>query len=138
MAYDDDLRQKLLHAVDTQQASQTRLAEIFGVSLSWVKGVVRRRRETGNCHTLPHRGGRRPTLSTAQRDEIQQYLAAHDDVLLRELQAWLTAQHRLTLSLSSLSRLLTAMDWPRKKSHCTPANATHPQTNKSGKPGMPK
>ena len=38
MAYDDDLRQKLLHAVDTRQASQTRLAEIFGVSLSWSPG----------------------------------------------------------------------------------------------------
>jgi transposase len=88
MAYADDLRQKLLHAVDTQQASQARLAAVFGVSLSWVKGVVRRRRETGNVHALPHRGGRRPKLSVAQRDEVQRYLATHDDVLLRELQAW--------------------------------------------------
>lgn len=115
MAYDDDLRQKLLQAIDTQQASQARLAEIFGVSLSWVKGVVRRRRETGNPHALPHRGGRRPKLSAAQRDDMQQYLATHDDVLLRELQSWLQTQHRLTWSLSSLSRFLTAANWPRKK-----------------------
>ena len=123
MAYDEDLRQKLLQAVDTQQASQARLAEIFGVSLSWVKGIVRRRRETGNPHALPHRGGRRPKLSAAQRDEIQHYLATHDDVLWRELQGWLQAQHRLTLSLSSLSRFLAATNWPRKKNHCTPPNA---------------
>lgn len=132
MAYDDDLRQKLLHAVDTRQASQARLAEIFGVSLSWVKGVVRRRRETGGCHALPHRGGRRPKLSAVQREAIQQYLAAHDDILLRELQQWLGSQHRLALSLSSLSRLLAAMDWPRKKSHSTPASATPQRTGKSG------
>jgi len=56
MAYDDDLRQKVLRAVDTHQGSQARLAEIFGVSLSWVKGIVRRRRETGNSHALQHRG----------------------------------------------------------------------------------
>ena len=115
MAYDDDWRQKVLHAVDTKQASPVHPAEIFAVSLSWLKGVVRRRRETGNCHALPHRGGRRPKLSAAQRDQRQQYLATHDDVLLRELQGWLQTQHRLTLSLSSLSRLLTALNWPRKK-----------------------
>jgi len=132
MAYDDDLRQKLLQAVDRRQASQARLAEIFGVSLSWVKGVVRRRRETGHCHALPFRGGRRPKLSAAQRDEVQQYVAAHDDILLRELQQWLESRHRLALSLSSLSRLLAALDWPRKKSHSTPASATRPRTNKSG------
>jgi transposase len=135
MAYDNDLRQKLLQAIDTQQASQTRLAEIFGVSLSWLKGVVRRRRETGNCQALPPRGGRRPKLSVAQRDELQRYLAAHDDVLLRELQGWLETNHRLALSLSSLSRLLAAMDWPRKKSHSTPPSATRRPTNRSGRPG---
>ena len=135
MAYDEDLRQKLLQAVDTQQASQARLAEIFGVSLSWVKGIVRRRRETGNPHALPHRGGRRPKLSAAQRDEIQHYLATPDDVLLRELQGWLQAQHRLTLSLSSLSRFLAATNWPRKKSHSMPANVTPQPIKTSGRLG---
>jgi transposase len=115
MAYDDDLRQKVLHALDTQQASQAQLARLLGVSLSWIKGVVRRRRETGNPHALPPRGGRRPKLSAAQREAVEQYLAAHDDVLLRELQAWLQAQYRVPLSLSSLSRLLAALSWPRKK-----------------------
>ncbi len=122
MAYDDDLRQKVLQAVDSHQASQARLAEIFGVSLSWLKGIVRRQRETGNPHALPHRGGRRPKLNATQREAVQQYLAAHDDILLRELQEWLKKKHSLALSLSSLSRLLTALDWPRKKNHCTPAN----------------
>ncbi|MBV9225261.1 MAG: hypothetical protein JOY85_14610 [Acidobacteriaceae bacterium] len=94
------------------------------MGLSWVKGVVRRRRETGHAQALPHRGGRQPKLSAAQRDEMQQYLATHDDVLLRELQGWLQAQHRLALSLSSLSRLWAATNWPRQTSHFTPPNAT--------------
>lgn len=67
MAYDDDLRQKLLHAIDTHQASQARLAAIFGVSLSWVKGVVRRWRETGNAHVLPHRRRRAPDELSATK-----------------------------------------------------------------------
>ena len=71
MADADDLRQKLLQAVDSQQASQTRLAEIFGVSLSWLKGVLRRRRETGNSPALPHQGGKRPTLSALPRETLR-------------------------------------------------------------------
>jgi transposase len=135
MAYGDDLRQKVLRAVDTHQASQARLAEIFGVSLSWVKGIVRRRRETGNPHALPHRGGRRPKLSAPQRDAVQQYLAAHDDLLLRELQQWLQRKYPLALSLSSLSRLLTALNWPRKKNHSTRPNATRSPIKQSGPRG---
>ena len=38
MAYSNQLRQKLLQAADRQEFSQARLAEIFGVSLSWVRG----------------------------------------------------------------------------------------------------
>ena len=112
MVYGDNLRRKVLPAVDIRQASQARLAEIFGVSLSWLKGIVRRRRETGNPHALPHRGGRRAKLNATQREVVRQYLAAHDEVLLRELQEWLKRNHRWALSLS---RLLTALNWPRKK-----------------------
>jgi transposase len=87
MAYDDDLRQKVLHALDTKQASQARLAQIFGVSLSWLKGVVRRRRETGNTHVLPHRGGKRPRLTPTQREQLRNHVTTQDDLLLRQLQA---------------------------------------------------
>jgi transposase len=124
MAYANDLRQKLLQAVDTRQGSQARLAEIFGVSLSWVKGVVRRRRETGNAAVLPHGGGQRPKLNAQQRHELRRYVEAHPDTLLRESHSGLETTHHIDLSLSSLSRLLTSMNLPRKKSHCTPPNAT--------------
>ena len=108
----------------THQASQARLAKIFGVSLSWVKGVVRRRRETGNPHALLHRGGKQPTLNATQRETLRQHAVAHDDLLLRELQAWLETTYHVAFSLSSLSRLLKAMNLPRKKSHSMRRSAT--------------
>ena len=104
MAYDDDLRQKVLHAVDTKQASQARLADMLGVSLSWLKGVVRRRRETGNTHALAHGGGKRPKLNAEQREQLRNYVITHDDLLLRQVQEWLEASHRIRLSLATLSR----------------------------------
>jgi transposase len=135
MAYANDLRQKLLQAVDTRQGSQSRLAEIFGVSLSWVKGVVRRRRETGNPDVLPHAGGRRPKLNAEQRHELRLYVEAHPDTLLRESHRWLEAAYHIDLSLSGLSRLLASMNLPRKKSHSMPRNATRRLTGKNGRFG---
>lgn len=135
MAYSDDLRQKLLHAIDAQQESQADLARIFGVSLSWVKGIVRRRRETGNCHALAHGGGQRPKLNAAQREELSEHVAAHRDALLRELQAWLKTKQQVQVSLSSLSRLLTGMNLPRKKRHSTRPNATPPPISRNARLG---
>jgi transposase len=136
MAYDDDLRQKVLHAIDTQQGSQARLAEIFGVSLSWLKGVVRRRRETGNTHVLPHRGGKRPKLTSQQREHLWNYVTAHDDLLLRQVQEWLEASHQIRLSVATLSRLLRRLDLPRKKRHFMPPSATPQPSNRDGMLGV--
>jgi transposase len=115
MAYADDLRQKVLHALDTKQASQARLAEIFGVSLSGLKGVVQRRRKTGNTPALAHGGGKRPKLTGEQREQRRSYVTAHDDLLLRQVQEWLEASHRIRRRVATLSRLVTRLDLPRKK-----------------------
>jgi transposase len=124
MVYSNELRQKLLQAADRHEFSQTRLAEIFGVSLSWVKRVLRRRRQTGSTEVLPFAGGKRPTLTDQQQEQVRQYILADTDATLREVQSWLQVTETLRLSLPTLSRLLTRLDLPRKKRQYTPPNAT--------------
>jgi len=124
MAYSNQLRQKLLQAADRHEFSQTRLAEIFGVSLSWVKRVLRRRRQTGSTELLPFAGGKRPKLTNPQNEQVRQFVRADTDATLRELQSWLQATQTIRLSLPTLSRLLTRLDLPRKKSHSTRRSAT--------------
>ncbi len=126
MAYGNELRQKLLDAVDLHQFSQVHLAEIFGVSLSWVKRVIQRRRETGSAQLLPFAGGKRPKLSQQQCEPVRQYVLADTDATLREVQRWLETTHTRRLSLPTLSRLLTKLDLPRKKSHSTRRSAIGP------------
>jgi len=115
MAYNNQLRQKMLHAADLRQFSQVRLAEIFGVSLSWVKRVLRRRRQTGSSELLPFAGGARPKINDEQRNQVRQYVLADPDVTLREIQRWLQTAQSIHLSLPTLSRLLAKLDLPRKK-----------------------
>src|ERR671932_458411 len=114
MAYSDDLRQKLLSAVDTQPLSKAALARTFGVSLSYLKGIVRRQK-AGNPHALPHAGGPPPKLDAAQRAHLRQHVTTHADATLAELQVWLQATCQVTLSLATLCRVLQRMELPRKK-----------------------
>jgi transposase len=61
-AYSIDLRQKILHACERRLGSQRALADLFGVSLSFVEKPVRRHRTTGDIAPKPHAGGQRPRL----------------------------------------------------------------------------
>ena len=135
MAYGNELRQKLLGAADLHQFSQVHLAEIFGVSLSWVKRVIQRRRETGSSQLLPFAGGKRPKLSEQQYEQVRQYVLADTDTTLREVQRWLETTHTIRLSLPTLSRLLAKLDLPRKKSHSTRRSASESRINRSEKSG---
>jgi transposase len=47
-AYSIDLRQKILQACERRLGSQRVLADLFGVSLSFVEKLLRRHRTTGS------------------------------------------------------------------------------------------
>ena len=136
MAYSNELRQKLLQAADMQQFSQGRLAEIFGVSLSWVKRVLRRKRQTGRSELLPFAGGARAKIHDQQRQEVRQHVLDDPDATLREVQAWLQTTQSVRLSLPTLSRLLTKLDLPRKKSLCMLRSATGQRINRNERSGV--
>ena len=64
-AYSMDLRQRVVRACDEKVGSQRRIAELFGVSLSWVEKLLRRRRQTGSIAPKAHGGGGRPVFDKA-------------------------------------------------------------------------
>ena len=123
MAIGNELRQSIVQAVQTQAVSQTRLAQMLGVSRSSVKRIWQRWRRTGSAHLLPFAGGKRPKLTEQQSEGIRQYVRDNADATLREVQQWLEKAHTVRVSLPVLSRLLTKLDLARKKSHSTRRNA---------------
>jgi transposase len=60
--YSIDLGQKILHACERRLGSQQAIADIFGVSLSFIEKLLRRHRMTGPIAPKPHAGGQRPRL----------------------------------------------------------------------------
>ena len=134
MAYSDDLRQKLLQAVASQPVAKATLARTFGVSLSYLKGIVRRQK-AGNSHALPHAGGVSRKLSVLQQEQLRQQVLAHPEQLLRELCDWLQANCQVQVSVSALCRLLQHMKLPRKKRHSTPPSATQKRMSRNASNG---
>src|SRR6187551_1902084 len=58
----NDLRQRILEAVDNREGSRRALAVRFKVNTSTITKLLRLRRETGSIEPRPHAGGVAPTL----------------------------------------------------------------------------
>src|SRR3954452_1223456 len=61
-AYSMDLRERVAAACDEGGDTRAEVAERLGVSESWIRRLLQRRRETGSIAPRPHGGGRAPAL----------------------------------------------------------------------------
>ena len=122
MAYSMDYRRAVARAYD-ECGSWIEVAEQFGCSQSWVRRLVQRRRE----------GGTLEPGSSARRDDQR----AYDDADEAEIRALIKSRPDATLaevaealakpaSPASVSRTLTRLGLPRKKSPRTPPSGTGP------------
>jgi transposase len=99
MAIGNELRHSIVQAVQTHEVSQARLAQMLGVSVSSIKRIWQRWRQTGSSQLRSHAGGKRPKLTDQQCEQVRQYVRADTDVTLREVQRWLETTHTIRLSL---------------------------------------
>src|SRR3954454_24241934 len=63
----NDLRSRILNAVDNREGSRRKLAVRFEVNTSTITKLLRLRRETGSLAPRPHGGGVEPTLDRDAR-----------------------------------------------------------------------
>jgi transposase len=126
MAYSLDLREKIVRAYDEERGSQRAVAELFGVSRSFVEKLLARRRATGEIAALPHGGGRRPRCDAEDMARVQLLVEEQADATLEELRERAQREHNLEVSRSTMSRLLQRLGLPRKKSRSTLRSATRP------------
>jgi transposase len=58
----NDLRKRILDAVDNKEGSRRELAVRFSVNTSTITRLLQLRRQTGSVEPRPHGGGVEPTL----------------------------------------------------------------------------
>jgi transposase len=105
-----------VEAVDRHLGSQGEVAALFGVSRTWVKKLLRQRRETGSVAPKPHGGGQPPKLTAQKGEAVRAYiLEVKNDASLAEVQTYVARRWKVGLSQATLSRLLARLGLPRKK-----------------------
>lgn len=109
--YSLDLRQRVAAALDQHEGSWRDIARRFGVSLSFIKGLIQRRHETGSIQPKPHGGGHPPALNEETRQRLRQALQQTPDATLAELRSRLG----LSCSLMAIWRTLKRLRITRKK-----------------------
>ena len=123
-AYSTDLRQKIIAAWQRGQTTQRAIAELFGVSVSFVEKLLQRYRTTGTFAPKPHGGGQKRRLDTDADQRILAWIQAQPDLTLAELQSKTHQELGIHLSLATLCRNLKRLGLTRKKSPSRPSSVT--------------
>jgi transposase len=78
----NDLRQRILDAVDNREGSRRKLAARFSVNTSTITRLLQLRRQTGSFEPRPHGGGIAPTLDQDGLDRLRELVEEDPDATL--------------------------------------------------------
>jgi transposase len=110
--YSTDLRERVVAACDARDGTREQIATRFSVSVSWIRGLMKRRRETGSIAPKPRGGGRAPAFDEAAAARLREAVRADDDATLAEL----AEAAGVACCPSAVHRALERLGITRKKS----------------------
>jgi transposase len=122
-AYSEDLRRKIVEAVEERRMNQSEAARAFGVSLSSVKRYVKAVRE-GRSLSPGRAPGKRPTLDEKARKLLEADVEERPFAKLSHRQEYLRKAAGVSVSESTLSRAIRSMGFRRKKGRWVRVSAT--------------
>jgi transposase len=127
--YSLDLRERAVALLD-EGASSPEVAEMLGVSDSWVRKMRLRRERLGHL-MAGSPPGRERKLTIEDQVVLLQLLDEQPDATLEELVERMAKRQKVHVSISTLSRRLIELGLTRKKRLSTPAKPTGPRSSKS-------
>ena len=121
-AYSEDLRKKIVEAVE-RGMPKIEAARTFGVGISSVKRYVATYRE-GRSLAPKKRPGSKPKLDEGARKLLEANLEDHLEATLPQRREFLRRVCGVSVSDSTVSRMLRRMGWTRKKDRWVRARET--------------
>jgi transposase len=137
-AYENDLRCKLLEAYGSNKGSQAELAQLFGVSVSWVEKVRRQYRQNGQAERIEPRHGPVSRVDEAAKRCLLEALDRRPDLTLAELQKILADRQGVRLCIAQVWNVLKRLGVRLKKSRSTPKSGTPKATASVAKNSSPR
>jgi transposase len=113
-AYSEDLRQKVVQAIEQRGISKSQAAGHFGISLSSVKRYVRLANQ-GESLAPRKGGGRLPIADETTKRLLEEDISKRPTATVAERRQFLMSFAGKTLSEPTLRRLLKRMGFSRKK-----------------------
>jgi transposase len=112
--YPADFRDRLLRALDAGLA-RAEATRTFGVTDRTIRRWQQQRRATGSV-APKRRLGRRRQIGAAAEAALREQVRTHPDATLAEHCAQWAADHGMVVSVATMSRALTRLGLPLKKS----------------------
>ena len=109
--YSNDLRERVISAVDHHEGTLSHIARRFQVSLKTVRRWLQRRRQTGSLDPTPHGGGRHRAVDGQDAERLKQLVRERPDATLDEMNTSLG----LDCSRMAIARALVRLGISRKK-----------------------
>jgi len=122
-AYSEDLRRKVVEAVEQRGLGKSEATRSFGVSLSSVKRYVAKAREGTSLSPRKHPGPR-PKIDERARKLLEADVEKRPALTLRERCLFVERLAGIRVSESTLSRLLRRMGFSPKEGRWVRVNAT--------------
>jgi transposase len=119
-----DLRERVVAAWDEGTRSQPEIAEDFGVSLSFVTKLLRRRRLTASIAAKPRCGGHASAIDAKAQAKLRSIVREAPDATLSELSDALARRCGVRRSVPVICRALQRLELPSKKRRFMPRNGT--------------
>ena len=128
--YSQDLRDRIITALEARTATQRTIAERFCVSTAFVEKLWQRWRRSGSSAAKPHAGGRQGAL-TDHLECLRAEVAKQPDATLAELRDRMVAAQGPRVSSATICRALQRLRLPRKKSLSMPRSGTPSASRRS-------
>ncbi len=113
-AYSEDLRKKIVQAIEQRGMSKSQAARLFGISLPSVKRYVRLAKQ-GESLAPRKGGGRPPKADEATKKLLEEDIRSRPAATVSERRQFLESFASKTMSEPTLRRLLKRMGFSRKK-----------------------
>jgi transposase len=111
-----DLRRRIIAGWKNGEGTWEELAERFGVGVATVDRLVARYRRTGSVEPTVQKRGPDSKVGPDDLAAIQKLIEAHPDMTLPELVEALRDTRHLTVSVSTIGRVVRErLGWTRKK-----------------------
>ena len=128
--YSQDLRDRIIQALEAGTATQRVIAARFCVSTAFVEKLWQRWRRSGSSAAKPYAGGR-PGALKDHLELLRTEVATQPDATLVELRDRIVAPQGPRVSPATICRALQRLRLPLKKSHSTPRSGTPSASRRS-------